>query len=243
MKPVRRLVDVVVTVLLIAVVAVSIYLAVTGQIPQEKQITLIGGAVLLAAIMLGGAFYKFRRKEGAALVGIDDANAVIQVSLPPIEAKAFTAMFLFAAIGCGIMILGDDLDGGDQIWPWCGLLLFGGLSAFFLFRKQTVSLRLSPEGIDYTVFKTGTIAWRDIQAVAIKTMGKINYIALDLRNPQDYLARRPKSFWHLLEHLPLAKPFTFSPPSAGVSPESIVKAIEVRLSTFGRSGSGRVTLE
>src|SRR5690606_34601195 len=54
MKPLRRLADVVVTVLLIAVVAVSIYLAATGQIPQEKQTTLIGGAVLIAAIMLGG---------------------------------------------------------------------------------------------------------------------------------------------------------------------------------------------
>lgn len=242
MKFLRRLANIVATVILIALVIEMILLATNGRMPEDEKAKMIGGAVFVAAIIFGGVFFRFRRKEVLPLGMIDDPNAIIQIDLPPSEAKAFTAMFLFAAIGCGVMILGG-LDGGDQVWPWVGLLLFGGLSMLSLFRRPTVSLRLSPEGIDHTGFKTGPIAWRDIQSATIKTMGRISYISLDLRNPQEYLARRPRSFRHLLERLPLSKPFVFTPPSAGVSPESIVRAIEVRLSAFGRSGAGRVTSE
>jgi hypothetical protein len=239
MKLLRRLANVVMTMILIVVLVYSIRAAVTGQIPHEKQTTMIGGAILMTAIILGGAFLKFRRKRDPEPELINDPNAVIQIGLPGIETVVFATMMLFAAIGCTIMIFGGGLDSVDQMWAWAGVLLFGGLTVFLALRRQQISLRLSPEGIDYTVFRTGPIAWRDIQAATISTTGKLKQVALDVRNPQKYLARRSRSFWSFLEQ----KPFTFSPPSSGVSPESIVKAIEVRLSTFGRSGSGRVTLE
>jgi hypothetical protein len=125
----------------------------------------------------------------------------------------------------------------NRIVALVGAVLFLGLPVLALFKGRSASLELSPEGLDFSGFGTGPIAWADLRGATIKTTGKINYISLDLREPEKYLARRPNSVWHFLERLRLASPFSFSPPAIGADLELVHKAIQIRLSTFGQSGS------
>jgi hypothetical protein len=145
--------------------------------------------------------------------------------------------FLVAGFGCALIALeaGEEIE--NRIWAIAGVVMFIGLPVLALVKGHSASLKLSPEGLDFSGFRTGLIAWADLRTATIKTMGKVRYIALELRDPQKYLARRPKSAWHFLEHFWPSSAFIFNPPAVGVESELILKAIQIRLSAFGQTGS------
>lgn len=237
MRWLRRIARVVMVATLIAVVAELIHMAVTGQVLADKQLGMIGGAIFIVAVVFAAVFSSRRKRPLQLSSLVDDPHAIILVVPSPVDMKVLSFSFLVAGFGCALIALETTAELEDRIWPLAGVVLFVALPVVGLVRRHSVSLKLSPEGLDFSGFRTGLIAWADVRAATIKSMGKVRYIALELRDPQKYLARRPKSAWHVLEYVWPSSTFTFSPPAVGVEEEVILKAIQIRLSAFGQTGS------
>ncbi|HEX6119884.1 MAG TPA: hypothetical protein VFZ03_10590 [Dongiaceae bacterium] len=130
--------------------------------------------------------------------------------------------------------------------PSRGLAIFGlvvcpvaGLGAVLM--QVIVALTLSPEGLDFSAFKCGPIAWSDISAVYVQRMFRTYVVAVEVRDEEKYIARgfrRPGLRWRWTRFF---SPSLFSLPSAmfDVSPEWLRRAIQIRLDHFAAAGQSR----
>lgn len=110
-----------------------------------------------------------------------------------------------------------------------------------LLMHSIVWLTLSPEGLDFSAFRCGPIAWSDIGAVYVQRMFRTYVVALEVRDEEKYIARgfrRPGLRWRWTRFF---SPSLFSLPTAmfDVSPEWLRRAIQVRLDHFGVTGQSR----
>jgi hypothetical protein len=138
----------------------------------------------------------------------------------------------------GACVYGPVLNGPDDFAHFVGLL---GLAAWALAvlavsRSQiSTALILSSEGLNYTPFKVGTIAWSDIRAAEIACAKQGYVIALHIPDEDKYIRR---GFTRIPKWMKVFVPSLFMVPNAtfGVSPKWLRTAIQVRLDHFGAVG-------
>jgi hypothetical protein len=131
---------------------------------------------------------------GAAWIGEGDRGA-----LTPLEFRAsrrknglgLCASLGFVAIGAFMLRYGEPVDAPVF---WLIILFFGAGSPRFLWRliDPRPRLVLDRRGILDRTLGVGIIPWDEITAVSVRRVGDVDFIGLDLRNPEQFVAKRSR---------------------------------------------------
>jgi hypothetical protein len=210
-----------------AIVAFNAYLVFTDESTRTSALSLVlifGGMLPIALMRVVSpmerryADRKFDR--GATLVLGRSIGRTVASSL----------MFWGLAGGSAIQLAGVENTGSEN---WFFLLFFVvfaiAMPAMTLWQK--IALTISPNGLDYSLFKIGAIPWSDIRSASLERTLLTRFIVLDLRNQEQYLAR-VKQAWEprqLRTGKRLSSPFALLTASVDTSPEWLLQVIRARL--------------
>lgn len=138
---------------------------------------------------------------------------------------------LLMGSACAYGLADDSINGLAS----AGLLLFAGFALGIIFAHSTMILTLSPEGLDFSGFRCGPIAWNDIGAVEVRRVFRTYVVNLQLHDEEKYVQRGFKRLGHRWLWTRVFNPSPFSLPSAmfDVSPEWLRRVIQIRLDHFG----------
>ena len=214
-----------------SVTTFAVLLAATGEAGYLSAISLacmFGGMIPISILMLMDPAARRYRHVGS------DRTATLIIGRSTGRTIARVLMFGGLAAGALIMALKDSTN----VVNWLLLAVFVIFAVLMPFRPR-VTLTLSPAGLDYSLFKTGIIAWSDIRDARLQRYFLNRFIVLDLVEPDKYLtdehraalARRP----HLTRRF--ASPFLIQAMVLDAAPEWILSVIRARISD--PSGSSR----
>jgi hypothetical protein len=207
----------------VSVAAFAVLLFATGEAGALSALALacmFGGMIPISiAMLIDPAARRYRHLES-------DPTATLTIGRSTGRTIARTLMFGGLAAGTLIMVLKDTTD----ITNWLVLSVFVVFAVLMPFRPQ-VTLTLSPEGLNYSLFKTGTIAWTDVRDARLERYFLNRFIVLDVREPDKYLgnewraglARRP----HLTRRFP--SPFLIQVMLLDAAPEWLLNVIRARI--------------
>ncbi len=132
------------------------------------------------------------------------------------------------------LAFGEAEDSSNELAS-AGLLIFGGFALGIVFAHSTMVLTLAPNGLDFSGFRCGPIAWTDISAVEVRRVFRTYVVNLQVRDEEKYVQRGFKRLGHRWLWTRVFNPSPFSLPSAmfDVSPEWLRRAIQIRLDHFG----------
>ncbi len=197
---------------------------------QELGSAFFGLAIILAAVGLLGAVRCLNWRRAEEVAAVNDANATVQFTMSRLDLGAIVFAVSLAAIGFCFWVF-DGFFIVIRILGGAGLIGCAFLPVCLLRGRYPPTLRFSPEGLDFSGFGVGAIAWRDIRrAQAGLFLGRAPMVVLELQDEQKYLSRRAKS------RRP-AFGFAFGSPVLELSPDMIVKAIDIRRTAINRTGS------
>lgn len=94
----------------------------------------------------------------------------------------------FVLAAKGILEIGPSTQ-NTMAWWGMGFFGLGAVVSAGLLWKDMVSLTLSDKGLEYSRFKVGPIAWKDIQGISPTTLGRSTIINLHLVDEEAYFAR------------------------------------------------------
>lgn len=221
--------------LCLAIAAGCAWALIAGVPASGYNRLLIGGALVSGAIGMILTVRCMRWRPPQELAAADDPNAIVHLAVRRFEVRSVAIAFLMMAAGFGFMVFDESSDFRLHVAGWLGMLCAAAASVMIFVTKRPVSLRLSPEGLDVSAFGVGVIPWRDIRSArSIWAFGRVPMVALDLNNEEEYKVRRGGPRSRFLERLLLSSSFTFASPAMEVSCDMLVKAIETRLTAFGR---------
>ena len=129
----------------------------------------------------------------------------------------------------------DDFESGLAV---AGVVLFASLALSLIRLQLTVSLALTSEGLDYSLFRVGPISWQDIGSVDVERVLRSDVVILHLRDEEKYYRRGFKRLarW---ARLFASTPFVMPDAMFDVSPDWLRHAIQIRLDHFGIPGQSR----
>jgi hypothetical protein len=122
-------------------------------------------------------------------------------------------------------------DGFESGLAVAGVVLFAGLALSLIRLQLTVSLALTSEGLDYSLFRIGPISWQDIGSVDVERVLRSDIVVLHLRDEEKYYRRGLKRLTGWARFF-ASTPFMLPDAMFDVSPEWLRHAIEVRLAHF-----------
>ena len=208
----------------------GIYSAATGTqlVPGYDGIgiALVSGLVLAAAVWM-------RFKKTTAAMGVDGKATDVLVLAVPLRKRVVTAMLLIVLAVAFYLLMQSAPE--RRLWFFqASFALFAVLALIAVLAiGRRVSLTLSREGLDYTPFRVGLIAWRDIRGFRIKRTRYLDAIVLDVVAPERYRSR------HILRRI-LGAHFEVSPTIFGQDTEWLASEIKKRIVAFGpRSRASR----
>jgi hypothetical protein len=94
---------------------------------------------------------------------------------------------MLMASACIFALSSAANDGGDRSLAIAGLVLLVGTALGVLFLQLSMSLKLSSEGLEFSAFKCGPIAWRDISAVSVERVLRSNLVSLHVSDEEKYI--------------------------------------------------------
>lgn len=231
----RGAVELVVTIVLVMILALAILGAYLVEGHSGVEYFVIGTILILGSSIKGVMVALFRRRDGQYAEAASDAGLTLRLSRPLSDRIAI-------AVCCWLMTAAFVLYGlaMPDLWgAFLSLLLivaFGGIAGWntFALRKAPPTLTLSSQGLDYSVFKLGPIAWPDILAARQDNIGRVKVIALKVADEAKYLPPGRRLPGSRGNRFFLSTPFAVQVRAFDVSPRLIIHAIETRLSKYGR---------
>jgi len=233
----RKIAETLITALLVLAAAFMTFAAFLPEGRPGTRYVMLGSVLFLAGILKLCAISFLRRRDALFAQAADDANAILRLSRPFSDQIAIVICGWLTASGCVLF----SLAGTDLQFIFLSLALaalVGGAAAFATSKlRNPVTLTLSPQGLDYSVFKTGPIAWPDVVAAIPSSVGRVSVIALNLVDETKYLPRSGRLPGSWGNRFFLSTSFAIQPKAFDVSAKLIMKAINTRLSAFGRTES------
>jgi len=159
-----------------------------------------------------------------------DPAATFVLRLSGFSTVLVAGTFLSFAVACAIPILQGIDNSTARLWAWVGFVVFGAAAVAIPIRRRFVTLKMSPEGLDYSSFSVGPIAWRDIAEASISRMFRTESIRLRVLDDEKYLGRRLRPMKAWLRWRIGVQDFD-------VSSQWLLKAIQLRLDHFRADGS------
>jgi len=108
----------------------------------------------------------------------------------------FAFLRLFAALPvacCGVMLSDPTCTPAERVASWCGIVMFGSCEAFFLwmYLDRRARIIIDSEGVFDRLLGLGRIPWTEILGARLEFMGEDAMVCLELRDPQEWIARLP----------------------------------------------------
>jgi hypothetical protein len=160
-----------------------------------------------------------------------DPTAELVIKPPIFTICGMIAGLVLMVISCAYVLATGPVDG----LAIAGLVVFGiALIVFPIFGRMS-TLKLSPQGLDYSGYACGSIAWPDIESVEADYVSRTFIVTLRLRDEEKYIQRGLRGIglrrrW--VRRL-LWSPFSIPTIMFNVSPRWLRRAIQVRLNHFG----------
>jgi hypothetical protein len=222
-------------VFLVVFSAAAIFLAWTATTRDELSLTLLAGALVCIApvmVAVGKLMSPTARRHAAAAA---DPRATLVLTRSWFSVVVMTAMCAALAGACALGLTAGIIDPFWRAATWSGLVLFAALTVVSPLRGRRTCLRLSPEGLDYSEFKIGPIAWADIRSAEERSVLRSATIALHLYDEQKYFQRGFKRPPRGLGWTRYVVPSEFLIPEAmfDVPVDWLLSTIQVRLDRFG----------
>lgn len=235
MTPWRKIAEIVIDAVLGLATLVIVLAAFLVDGRPGTRYVMLGSVLFLAGILKICAVSLLRRRDTLFAQAADDANVVLRLSRPMSDQLAIVVCSWLATAGCVLFSLGGP-DLAFSLLSLALAALFGSGAAFATSKlRNPVTLTLSPQGLDYSVFKTGPIAWPDIVAAIPSSVGRVKVIALNLTDETKYLPRNGRLPGSWGNRFLLSTSFAIQPKAFDVSPKLIMRAINTRLSAFRRT--------
>jgi hypothetical protein len=209
---------------------VKVPLSNTGTSDTHRS-TAIGSALIVGGLITFGIVSYIRHGDRRLYEAASNPAATLRVAHLRWKRIATAICSLMAAAGSAVILFDDTASASFRSSAAGCAAIFGFFAFGLLALRHSASLVLSPEGLDYSVFGTGPIAWSDIRGVGLKRRFESQLIALDVAREGQYQRRRAQSRPGGRVRL---DEFTFSPTVVDLDPDIVLRAIEVRISTFGR---------
>lgn len=148
---------------------------------------------------------------------------------------AGVAMFTLLALS---FYLFDQAGSASERRAWlvpAGMWLFVGIAlCALLMMFKSITLKLSPEGLDYSPFAVGVIAWRDVRGLQLRTLGRSELIVLDVSGPEKYkTTHRIRRMSLGLDRRVLGSEFAILAESVAERGDLIADEIRRRIVAFG----------
>ena len=162
-----------------------------------------------------------------------DPAAIVHLAMT--WSERYAAGFALLAMAIGFAFGTRAPDATLRVISWCGMIGSPLLAIMVLIVRRPASLRLTPEGLDFSAFKMGLIPWEDIRAARpMWALCRVPMVALDLNNEEAYQARRRGLHFPRLDRFFLSSSFNLVSPAMEISCDMLAKAIEIRIAAFGR---------
>jgi hypothetical protein len=170
-----------------------------------------------------------------------DPTAQLLIKPPVLTIYGMIAGLASMVASCAYVLAIGPVDG----LAVAGLVVFGtaliGLPVFL----RTTTIRLSPQGLDYSGFPCGSIPWSDIESVEADYLSRTFIVTLRLRDEGKYAERMLRGFSPRQRWVRrfLGSPFSIPTIMFNVSPDWLRRAIEVRLDHFGVNTPSHPTVQ
>jgi hypothetical protein len=170
-----------------------------------------------------------------------DPTAQLLIKPPVLTIYGMIAGLVSMAASCAYVLATGPFDG----LAVAGLVVFGtalmGLPVFL----RTTTIRLSPQGFNYSGFACGSIPWPDIESVEADCVFRTFIVTLRLRDEEKYTERELKGIGPRRRWVRqfLGSPFSIPTIMFNVSPDWLRRAIQVRLDHFGVSTPSHPTIQ
>jgi hypothetical protein len=202
-----------------------------GEIRTEHlgMTLFFGGFIPLSiAMLINPTSWRLRHNVG-------DPQAALTITRSWYVSVLLLMGALLMASACAYALASGSPDDGTHGLAAAGLLIFVGMALSVILLHSTMSLKLSPEGLDFSGFKCGPIAWRDISAVAIERVFRTYVVAIQVRDEEKYVQRgfRRLGLRWSWTRIFASAPFSLPSGMFDVSPEWLRRAIQIRLDYFG----------
>lgn len=146
---------------------------------------------------------------------------------------------LLVRIVGGMLCLGVGTVGALRLWrsdllpgdpgPLTTNLFFAGygaLGALAAVTSPQMRLKLSPDGLEYSLLRTPLVSWNDVTDVKLRKRLTGPWVELTLKDTAEYRAAGPFGRWRKVTKLQLI-PLAF-----GLEPDVLYRGIEARRSVF-----------
>lgn len=161
-------------------------MAVSATSAQDRLMPLAGIAFFGSALLI--AVVKLRQSRswlGSTAADFPDRTIVFRRT--PAQTAVWIVIFAGMAISGGLMLFAEPDSIKTQVAAW--IIIAAGVAGPIGFLLRPVRLTLSPDGLDYSGFKIGPIAWGDILGVELKPNALGQFVALRIRNQEKYFSR------------------------------------------------------
>lgn len=192
-----------------------------------------GIALLVLPLLCAAALFQHQRRKLASKPAFSEIQDDLIFTRFP--APTWVVPAILALMALSFLLLGQS--GIFVRQPWlasAGMWGCGGLALLLLILPWKVVLRLSPRGLDHTMFRVGTIPWSEIRDVKRKTDGGYDVVVLDLRTPEKFrstpILRR---LFKGLDRRARAAGFVIMPFLIGGEADHIAWEISRRINAFG----------
>jgi hypothetical protein len=223
--------------ILVVFSAAGVFLIWAAMARPQVSLQLLAGALAtfgVTAVPVMKLGSPTARRHAAAA---SDPNATLTVRRSQFALVLMVWAFVALAGACALGLAAGIEDKFWRMATWLGLFLFAALTVITPLNWGRMWLRLSPEGLEYSMFKIGPISWSDIVSVEGRAFLRTTFVALHLRDEQKYFQRgfkRPPRGLGWTRHL-VPSEFMIPESAFDVPLEWLLSAIQIRLDRFGES--------
>lgn len=131
------------------------------------------------------------------------------------------------AVGALRLWRGDLLPGDPGSIPMnLTLVVVGGLGALSALTSPLMRLKLSPDGLEYSMIRPAHISWHDVAEVKLRSIFLTTWVELTLKDATGYRAAGPLARWKKMNKVQIL-PMVF-----GLGPDVLYRGIEARRNVF-----------
>lgn len=214
--------------ILCGAIVVCLYFASLLDVPARYAC--LGLAGMLASVVVGSLCLRILLQERQP-VGLCDPPATVTISRSKTGSIVTTAMLAGMSASIYLMQMAELVN---STMVWVAFWLCTTLAAVSLLGARSATLRLSPSGLEYPLFRGGPISWSDIADATVVPLGSPFVVALHLRDAQKYVKRGLSTDpMYLAERFMAGTPFLLPAKLFRLAPSTLVEAVHCRIRTFG----------
>lgn len=211
----------------------AVYSAARQELFGER-LSMAGFAIVCATLTISLALYLRNPGTRERDRNLRDPMATLVITGPLADRRRHLFFSLGVGIGSALIAASGLNDSLNQASAILLAMMFGvAAPAFLLTRPKPRRLAFSLEGIDYSFFNFGPVAWSDLKLVFYSGRPR-NAMVLLVADEEKYLTRLSEGDRNAVntDRHPMTKGFPISARDLGVQDKLLNTAMDVRMAAF-----------